>query len=61
MGENVQVGHAIAHSGNTGYTSRPHLHFGVFRIRDDDTRESLPIRIRTSEGIKTILEEGRVY
>lgn len=61
LGENVQVGHAIAHSGNSGYTSRPHLHFGVFRIRDDNTRESLPVRIRTSKGIKTILEEGRVY
>jgi murein DD-endopeptidase MepM/ murein hydrolase activator NlpD len=61
LGENVQVGQAIAHSGFTGYTSRPHLHFGVFRIRDDNTRESLPVKIRTSEGIKTILEDGRVY
>jgi murein DD-endopeptidase MepM/ murein hydrolase activator NlpD len=61
LGENVQAGQAIARSGNTGYTSRPHLHFGVFRIRDDNTRESLPVRIRTGEGVRTILEEGRVY
>ena len=61
LGEDVHVGQAIAHSGNSGYTSRPHLHFGVFRIRDDNTRESLPVKIRTSEGIRTILEQGRVY
>lgn len=61
LGDDVHVGQAIAHSGNTGYTSRPHLHFGVFRIRDDNKREALPVRIRTSEGIKTVLEEGHIY
>ena len=61
LGEAVQVGQAIAHSGNSGYTSRPHLHFGVFRIRNDNTRESLPVTIRTDEGNRTILEQGRVY
>ena len=61
LGDVVQTGQPIGRSGNSGYTSRPHLHFGVFRIRNDNTRESLPFKVRTDQGVKDTLEEGQVY
>jgi murein DD-endopeptidase MepM/ murein hydrolase activator NlpD len=61
LGETVQAGQPIAHSGNSGYSSRPHLHFGVFRIREDNTRESVLVKMRIGTGVETGLEEGRNY
>jgi murein DD-endopeptidase MepM/ murein hydrolase activator NlpD len=61
LGETVRAGQPIAHSGNSGYSSRPHLHFGVFRIREDNTRESILVKMRIGTGVGTVLEEGRNY
>jgi murein DD-endopeptidase MepM/ murein hydrolase activator NlpD len=61
VGDQVKAGQALGRSGNTGFTSRPHLHFAVFRNIDGNTRESLPVKFRTRDGREQTLEQGRTY
>ncbi|MGD8428370.1 MAG: M23 family metallopeptidase [Balneolaceae bacterium] len=53
VGDRIFAGQTIAFSGNTGYTTGPHLHF-VVMIGNN----SIPIHFR---GIPDPLKEGRVY
>lgn len=52
-GDGVYAGQVIGFSGNTGYTTFPHLHFVVSK-----GRQSIPIHFRNQY---TILYEGEVY
>jgi murein DD-endopeptidase MepM/ murein hydrolase activator NlpD len=55
-GDTVQAGQAIGHSGNTGYTAFPHLHF---QVHDPKGKEIL-VRFQTKKGI-VYIRPGRWY
>lgn len=43
LGATVTAGERLGLSGNTGFTSEPHLHFSVFHALDGTRRETLPV------------------
>lgn len=50
LGDRVLRGQPLALSGNTGYTTAPHLHFGVYRLGSDGRTQSVAVRFSTREG-----------
>ncbi len=60
-GERITRGHVIALSGNTGYSSGPHLHFDVVKLEPDLTFKTLPIRFKVSRKKVTDLQQGDRY
>ncbi|MDR3213143.1 MAG: M23 family metallopeptidase [Azoarcus sp.] len=60
-GQQVRVGEALAYSGNTGYSSGPHLHFDVRRaVAEPGTvmHQSVPVDFYDAAGKKIVLKAG---
>ena len=61
VGEPVARGQRLARSGNTGFSTAPHLHFGVYRTGQDRTTESLAVRFQTRRGPIGTPRSGAYY
>src|SRR5262245_9268843 len=59
-GDVVSRKQLIGYSGNTGWTSGPHLHFSATRPVDGTKYESFPIRFYSTAGVITPTQ-GRAY
>ncbi len=60
LGARVAPGDTIGESGDTGNSSRPHLHFDVARCREVGC-ETLPVTFRNTDPHPTGLQAGRTY
>ena len=61
IGDEVTVGQPIGLSGQTGFASKPHLHFDVFQAIDGRRKLSLPFRLKTDHGTFTEFIRGQSY
>ncbi len=61
VGNSVAQGQQIGLSGNTGHTTMPHLHFGVYRAAEWGNTQSIPVRFESAGGIVTRPRRGARY
>ena len=62
VGQQISKGQFIGLSGNTGYSSGPHLHFGVYTVDSDyKTTVTLPFKFKTNAGIVDSPVKGDVF
>lgn len=60
VGDKIEAGQVIALSGNTGWSSGPHLHFQVFSFDEDMQAKTTPTRFKQEEGKAILLKKSKV-
>lgn len=61
QGQTITAGQLIGLSGNTGHTTMPHLHFGVYRAIANGREQSIPVRYLSTDGIINKPRRGGRY
>ena len=61
VGDIVQRGYALGYSGNTGYSSGPHLHFSVYGAVSAKATQSIPIKFNSTNGVVSEPIKGTYY
>lgn len=61
LGQHVESGDRIGLSGDSGFSTGPHLHFEVFKVRPDGQRQTIPVQFwdGTAKGFSPLV--GRAY
>ncbi len=58
LGQRVMKNQLVGYSGNTGYTSGPHLHFVVKSANDQGKSISYPFKVSTKDGVISCPKEN---
>lgn len=61
VGDQIRAGYPLGYSGNTGFSTGPHLHFSVTRVIDGGKSETVPTKFATTDAEAITLEARHTY